>query len=84
MHYNKPCNRCAAITVNPETGVKDPNQEPLKTLRSFRLIDPTVSEIEARRRKGIGESPLFAVNYSLDKTGMVNVGDPVYVEYWNN
>jgi uncharacterized protein YcbX len=68
------------ITINPKTGEKDPNIEPLKTLRQFRLLDPSKSEEDAKRRKCIGESPLFAVNYSLDKSGIVNIGDDVYIE----
>eukprot|EP00095_Tigriopus_kingsejongensis_P012340 maker-scaffold198_size266703-snap-gene-0.18 protein:Tk12340 transcript:maker-scaffold198_size266703-snap-gene-0.18-mRNA-1 annotation:"hypothetical protein DAPPUDRAFT_208272" len=80
VRFNKPCNRCAAITVDPKTGVKHPEMEPLATLRKYRLLDPSTSEIDAARRKCIGESPLFAVNFSVDQMGMVQIGDEVYVE----
>lgn len=80
LRWNKPCNRCTDITIDPETGIKDPNAEPLRTLRQFRLIDPTKSEAEALRRKVLGQSPLFAVNYSLETAGVAGVGDDVFVE----
>ena len=33
---SKPCERCTFTTINPENGEKHPQQQPLKTLRSFR------------------------------------------------
>ncbi len=83
LRYNKPCNRCVAIAVAPNSGRADPLLEPLRTLRQFRLLDPTTSEAESRRRKAIGESPLFAVNHSLSNAnaaGTVRVGDAVYAQ----
>ncbi|TRY77867.1 hypothetical protein TCAL_08131 [Tigriopus californicus] len=80
LSYNKPCNRCPAITVDPETAIQDPNLEPLATLRTYRLLDPTTSELDAQRRKVLGESPLFAVNFSVYQEGWVNIGDEVWVE----
>ena len=29
----KPCTRCIFTTINPETGLKNPKVEPLKTLK---------------------------------------------------
>jgi uncharacterized protein YcbX len=81
LRFVKPCNRCPHTTVNPETGIKDPEGNPLKALRQFRLLDPAKSEADANRRKIIGESPLFAVNYALEKVGHVEVGDDVFVEF---
>ena len=40
LRFNKPCNRCPAITVDPAKAEKHPTLEPLRTLRSFRLVDP--------------------------------------------
>lgn len=62
-----PCTRCKLTTVNPESGVKDPNKEPLKTLKTFRCF-PTY-----------GDSPIFGINAALDRGGNISVGDPVYV-----
>lgn len=80
LKFVKPCNRCPHITINPETGTKDEKGDPLKTLRTFRLLDPSKSDADAKRRKIIGDSPLFAVNYALETEGPVNVGDYVYIE----
>lgn len=80
LRFNKPNGRCPQVTVDPTTTVEHPQSEPLATLRRLRLIDPTTSEEEAARRKALGQSPLFAVNYSLAEGGWVEVGDEVYVE----
>ena len=32
----KLCTRCIYTTVDPDLGIKDPNGEPLKTLKTFR------------------------------------------------
>lgn len=53
-------------TVDPNTGVKSKDGEPLKTLRKFRSFGEL---------KG---SPAFGVNTTPDVLGMVKVGDPVY------
>lgn len=34
-----PCSRCIFTTINPETAETDPQQEPLKTLKSFRQVE---------------------------------------------
>ncbi|KAI3653774.1 hypothetical protein MP228_001721 [Amoeboaphelidium protococcarum] len=36
----KPCTRCALPNVDPETGIPSEEGEPLKTLMSFRRVDP--------------------------------------------
>ena len=38
FEITKPCTRCVFTTVNPETGEKSPQQEPLKTLKNFRQL----------------------------------------------
>ncbi|XP_005109547.1 mitochondrial amidoxime-reducing component 1 [Aplysia californica] len=60
------CTRCVLVTVDQSKGVKDKKEEPLKTLKKFRLKHP------------YGEKPCFGVNYTLDKCGQVKVGDPIY------
>jgi len=36
LHLVKPCARCPIPTVDPQTGVPDPDGEPLRTLSSYR------------------------------------------------
>ena len=44
--YNKPCTRCVATQVNPDTGMRI-TQEPLKTLKSFRQHEKTCVNIRS-------------------------------------
>ncbi|XP_062066363.1 mitochondrial amidoxime reducing component 2 [Lepus europaeus] len=64
------CPRCILTTVDPDTGVID-RKEPLETLKSYRLCDPSEHHIYK-------SSPLFGMYYSVDKIGSLRVGDPVY------
>ncbi|KAM6279393.1 mitochondrial amidoxime reducing component 2-like [Porphyrio hochstetteri] len=64
------CARCILTTVNPDTGVLD-RKEPLETLKSYRLCDPSERHIYK-------SSPLFGRYFAIDKTGTIKVGDPVY------
>ncbi|MBN3305916.1 MARC2 protein, partial [Amia calva] len=64
------CSRCIFTTVDPETGVID-RKEPLETLKSYRLCDPSEKHIYKT-------APLFGQYYRVDKTGILQVGDPVY------
>uniref|UniRef100_A0A8C3BRX3 Mitochondrial amidoxime reducing component 2 n=1 Tax=Cairina moschata TaxID=8855 RepID=A0A8C3BRX3_CAIMO len=64
------CARCILTTVNPDTGVLD-RKEPLETLKSYRLCDPSERHIYK-------SSPLFGRYFAVDKTGTIQVGDPVY------
>ncbi|KAM4679604.1 mitochondrial amidoxime reducing component 2-like [Amazona ochrocephala] len=64
------CARCILTTVNPDTGVLD-RKEPLETLKSYRLCDPSERHIYKA-------SPLFGKYFAIDKTGTIHVGDPVY------
>ncbi|XP_023246819.1 mitochondrial amidoxime reducing component 2 isoform X2 [Copidosoma floridanum] len=70
----KPCTRCVFTTVDPETGVKSPNFEPLKTLRKYRQVaDPEL-------RQYTKDSPVMGVHLGLRcSSGTVRLGDPVYV-----
>jgi len=36
LNVVKPCSRCVITTIDPESGVKDPQQQPLRTLLTFR------------------------------------------------
>lgn len=82
MQCFKPCTRCILTTVNPETGTKDKDMQPLKKLREFRLGP-------GKLRQEFGESPIFGVNAGLVKTGYIHVGQTVWAKYkpsafWDN
>lgn len=63
----KPCTRCIFTTIDPETGVKDPLEEPLKTLQTYRKFP------------GLGSSPVMGVHLGVISAGNVKVGDTVYI-----
>uniref|UniRef100_A0A914XNV7 MOSC domain-containing protein n=1 Tax=Plectus sambesii TaxID=2011161 RepID=A0A914XNV7_9BILA len=70
----KPCTRCIFTTINPNTGEKSQDTEPLKTLRKYRLAP---DELRATYK----DSPIFGVHMGLNEAGVIKVGDPVYVRY---
>lgn len=65
------CSRCLFTTVDPDTGVID-RKQPLETLKSYRLCDPS-------EKKLYKSSPLFGQYYSVKRSGIFQVGDPVYI-----
>ncbi|KAG9335820.1 hypothetical protein JZ751_003652 [Albula glossodonta] len=64
------CSRCLSVTVDPETGVTD-RKEPLQTLKTYRMCDSS-------EKKFYKTSPLFGQYYSVERNGIIQVGDPVY------
>ncbi len=60
----KLCSRCVLTTVDPETGIPDPDGEPLRTLMSYR-----------RREKGV----MFGQNLIPRESGIIRIGDSVSV-----
>ncbi|XP_063236309.1 mitochondrial amidoxime-reducing component 1-like isoform X2 [Bacillus rossius redtenbacheri] len=68
-----PCTRCILTCVDPETGIMDPQREPLKTLKTFRQMTGR------KEREVLGDAPLLGVYMGLYSPGKVSVGDPVYV-----
>lgn len=62
----KPCTRCIFTTVDPETGVKDANGEPLKTLKTYRMF-PGIT------------NPVMGLHLGIIAHGNVKVGDTVYI-----
>ncbi|GLH07124.1 Molybdenum cofactor sulfurase 1, partial [Gryllus bimaculatus] len=69
----KPCLRCVVTTMDPETAVKDPQMQPLKTLRGYRLLK------DAKKQQLEGElAPAMGCYMGLRQSGTVRVGDPVY------
>jgi len=68
----KQCNRCILTTINPKTGIKHPDMEPLRTLRTYRLAeDPAV-------RKVVGQSPFLGTVIAVEKLGKIRTGDIIY------
>ncbi|XP_072314113.1 mitochondrial amidoxime-reducing component 1 [Eucyclogobius newberryi] len=64
------CGRCIFTTVDPETGIIS-RKEPLETLKSYRLCDPSEKHLYKM-------SPLFGQIHSVKKTGILQVGDDVF------
>ena len=54
----KPCARCTVLTVDQQTGARDPQQEPLRTLATFRNIP--------------GRGTMFGVNLVARGNGVVS------------
>ncbi|KAF6205098.1 hypothetical protein GE061_019265 [Apolygus lucorum] len=72
----KPCTRCSLTTVNPETSLKDKDLEPIRTLKTFRLLD--------EKKRKLDPSPAMGIYLGLWEDGqaddgIIKVGDPVYV-----
>jgi uncharacterized protein YcbX len=60
----KPCSRCIMTTIDQETGMENPQKEPLKTLASFRRFPGGI---------------MFGENVIPETTGIIKVGDPISV-----
>ncbi|MFT4173812.1 MAG: MOSC domain-containing protein [Rhodocyclaceae bacterium] len=60
----KPCSRCVFTTVDPQTGDKAADQEPLRTLSGFR-----------RRQDGV----MFGLNLVAEGRGTIECGMPVEI-----
>ncbi|KAI6170312.1 MOSC domain-containing protein [Aphelenchoides besseyi] len=71
----KACSRCILTTVNPENGTMQPEMQPLKKLREYRLAP------EGPLRDFYGRSPIFGVYLGLKKPGRIQVGDEIHVRY---
>lgn len=59
-----PCGRCVMTTIDQETGKHDPEGEPFKTLRDYRMGP---------------QGPMFGKNFVPLNAGRINVGDKVTV-----
>jgi uncharacterized protein YcbX/ferredoxin len=62
---SKPCERCILTTVNPENGIKDAQQQPLSTLKTYRQTS--------------SGDVLFGQNLIPLTSGRINQGDKVTV-----
>ncbi|XP_077979360.1 mitochondrial amidoxime-reducing component 1-like [Glandiceps talaboti] len=71
LRHMKCDDRCTVTTVDPETGVRSESNEPLMTLKKYRMC-------KAEDKPLYKESPLFGVHLALDTEGSVKIGDSVY------
>lgn len=60
--------RCVFTNIDPITAERDPKEEPLKTLKSYRLIE-----------KG-GDSPVMGIHLGIRRQGKIRLHDAVYVD----
>jgi uncharacterized protein YcbX len=60
-----PCERCVLTTIDPKLLRPHPQQEPLRTLATYRRLP----------KGGVG----FGINLTVTKPGPINIGDPVEV-----
>ncbi|CAF1078982.1 unnamed protein product [Rotaria magnacalcarata] len=73
LRWISPSLRCLLPTVDQETGIKDPNQEPWKTLRNYRL-KPDAYGIKALLGIYLGQ-----INDSKIASGTIHIGDSIHV-----
>lgn len=73
LYFVKWCTRCVLTTVNPTTGIKSEQNEPLKTLRTYRMLK------DVKKISLDGTSPLMGINMAYHSGEKINVGDVVYV-----
>lgn len=60
----KPCSRCILTTIDPQTGLRDEQREPLATLMTYRKQE---------------EGTMFGQNLVNDSNGVLEVGMPVTI-----
>lgn len=63
----QPSTRCIFTNIDPFTGERNAEMEPLKTLKTFRTF------------KHLSASPIFGIHLGVRATGSVKLGDQVYV-----
>lgn len=66
------CTRCILVTVDPFKGVKSKDEEPLTTLKKFRLKPP------------YGPKPCLGIHLANDDKDVITVGDVVYARRKRN
>ncbi|XP_073836925.1 mitochondrial amidoxime reducing component 2-like [Musca autumnalis] len=65
LSYRAPCLRCISPNINIHTCKRSRNFEPLKTLRSYRLIHNS-------------REPTMGAYYNVYQQGKIHINDPVY------
>ncbi|VDD91349.1 unnamed protein product [Enterobius vermicularis] len=73
----RPCTRCVITTIDPDTGIRRQNNQPLKLLREYRKVPEKLHKI-------YGDSPAFGVYMGVTNKGTIRVGDPVFARYKNH
>jgi len=68
FRFLKHCTRCVMTTVDPLTGIKNPECEPERTLKTYRMDE----------NEG---SPIFGIDMGLEVEGKICVGDVVYLRH---
>ncbi|KAL3284233.1 hypothetical protein HHI36_018396 [Cryptolaemus montrouzieri] len=63
----KECTRCVFTTVDPETGKRNQDKEPLSTLTKYRLSRSPEDE------------PIMGIHLEVKKAGIIKTDDPVYI-----
>lgn len=70
--------RCKITTIDQHTGDTASNNEPFRTLSSYRMYEQLYENKDKRFN-----APLFGSNYSVLKPGKISVGDNVYIRRAN-
>lgn len=72
LFVRKPTHRCTVTTLSESTGGLDPQMQPLKHLRSYRMYDGD----STRDKERYGRDPLFGLNVSnASVTAVLSEGD---------
>lgn len=64
----KPCTRCGFTNIDPHSGERSLDNEPMKTLKSYRQFE------------NIGESPVMGIHLGIRMQGKIKLNDAVYVD----
>lgn len=68
INFLKFNSRCVFTNIDPDTAERNPDQEPLTTLKSYRQFEKT------------GESPVMGIHLGVREYGKIKLGDAVFVE----
>ncbi|MFH4976129.1 hypothetical protein AB6A40_002838 [Gnathostoma spinigerum] len=74
FEYMRPCTRCVLITVDPCTGTRNKELQPLKELRRYRRAPGELEKIYK-------DSPVFGAYLYATKPGKIQIGDVVYAQH---
>ncbi|UMM33938.1 hypothetical protein L5515_007233 [Caenorhabditis briggsae] len=69
------CPRCVMVTVDPDSAEKSTENQPLKSMRGFRVAP------EGSMRKMYLDNPIFGVYAGLVKGAYIHVGQTVWAKY---
>ncbi|XP_017783244.1 PREDICTED: mitochondrial amidoxime-reducing component 1 isoform X1 [Nicrophorus vespilloides] len=69
----KPCTRCIMTTINPDTGVRNPEREPLKTMETYRRLKNQKPNKEREIITTMG------ISMEVNVPGVIRINDTVYI-----